>query len=267
MRRLGILLALVLALAAAACGGSEPAAEQAPQDAIVLAAAKTDDAGSYKVDMTSSSEIAGQAVELSGSGEFDGESKRGQMAITTSVAGQELDMEIVFAFPLAYVRLPPELGLLSAGKTWAKLDLEKLGHQEGFDIGRLMQAGTSDPSQGLDFLRGVSDVQVVGEEEARGVATTHYTGVVDLQKLGADDPDLKAELDKFLDQSGKVPVEVWIDEEGFVRRLKQTVESNGSGFQTSSTVTTDFYDYGTDVNVEEPPADEVADFSELMGQG
>lgn len=269
MRRLGIFLALVLALAAAACGGgSEPAAEQAPQEAVVLAAAKTNDAGSYKVDMTSSSEIAGQALELSGTGAFDGEGKRGQMSMTTSVAGQELDMEMVFAFPIVYVHLPPELGLLSAGKTWAKMDIEKLGQQEGFNVGQLMQAGASDPSQGLDFLRGVSDVEAVGDEDVRGVATTHYTGVVDLHDRGAEDPDLKTELDKFLDQSGtsRIPVEIWIDDDGFVRRMQQTLESNGSGFQVSSTMTTEFYDFGTDVTVEEPPADEVADFSELMGQ-
>jgi hypothetical protein len=32
------------------------------------------------------------------------------------------------------------------------------------------------------------------------------------------------------------------------------------------TMTTDLSDFGTEINVEEPPADEVVDFSELTGQ-
>ena len=268
MRGLGILLALVLALAASACGGSEPAATQAPQDAIVLAASKTNNAGTYRADITGTMELAGQSVDMSGTGEFDGAKKQGRISYTTTLGGQDIDMEMVFAFPVVYMHLPPEIAPLPAGKTWVKMDIEKLGQAEGFDVGQLMQAGTSDPSQGLDFLRGASDVQAVGTEDVRGVATTHYTGVVDMQSLGAKDPELKAQLDQFLQQSGisRVPVEVWIDDNGFVRRMKQTLEGNSSGFPINMTMTTDLYDFGTDVSVEEPPADEVVDFSDLTGQ-
>ncbi|HET6657530.1 MAG TPA: LppX_LprAFG lipoprotein [Gaiellaceae bacterium] len=272
MRSLGILLALVLALAASACGGSsQPAAEQAPQDAIVLAAAKTKDAGTYKADTTASSELAGQTFEMSGTGEFDGENQRGQMTMTTSIAGQDLDMEMVYALPAIYVRYPP--GLLPgmpAGKPWVKLDLEKLGREAGLDLNQLMQVGQSDPSQGLQFLSGASDVQSVGQEDVRGVPTTHYKGTVDLQALAEKNPALKDSVDQLIQQSGvtEVPIEVWIDDEGFVRRMKQSLEgaAAGSGVKMDLTTTTELYDFGTDVNVEEPPADQVVDFSELMGQ-
>ena len=269
MRGLGILLALVLALAASACGGSsEPAAQPAPDDAIVLAASKTNDAGTYKADITGKVEVAGQSVDMSGSGAFDAAKKQGHMSYTATVNGQDLDMRMIFAFPVVYMYFPPGIAPLPGGKTWVKMDVDKLGRQEGFDVGELMQAGTSDPSQGLDFLRGVSGVQAVGEEDVRGVATTHYTGVVDMQNLGAKDSELKAQLDQFLEQSGisSIPVEVWIDGDGFVRRMKQTLEGNDSGLQMNMTMTTDLYDFGTDVSVEEPPANDVVDYSELMGQ-
>lgn len=267
MRGLGILLALVLALAASACGGSEPAAEQAPQDAIVLAASKTNEAGTYKADISGEIEVAGQSVDMSGSGAFDAANKQGQMSYTMTMAGQDIDMEMVFAFPVIYMRFPPEIGPLPDGKTWVKMDLEKLGHEAGLDLGQLMQAGQSDPTQGLDFLHGVTDVQAVGDEDVRGVPTTHYTGVVDMESLGAKDPELKAQIDQLVQRSGisRVPVEVWIDDNGFVRRMKQTFEGNGS-LQMDMTMTTELYDFGTDVNVEAPPANDVVDFSELMGQ-
>ena len=268
MRGLGILLALVLALVASACGGSEPAADQAPQDAIVLAASKTNDAGTYKADITGTMELAGQSMDMSATGAFDGAQKQGQMSYTMTLNGQDIDMDMVFDFPVIYMHFPPEIGALPGGKTWVKMDLEKLGQQSGLDLGQLMQAGQSDPSQGLDYLRGVSDVQAVGDEDVRGVSTTHYTGVVDLQALGAKDPELKKQIDQLVEQSGieRVPVEVWIDDEGFVRRMKETLEGNSSGLQMNMTMTTDLYDFGTDVSVEEPPADEVVDFSQLMGQ-
>lgn len=271
MRRLWIALVLVLALAASACGGSEPAVEQAPQDAVVLAASKTRDAGTYKADTTASSEIAGQAVEMHGTGAFDGENQRGQMTMTTSFAGQDLDMEMVYALPAIYVQYPSGLlPGLPAGKPWVKLDLEKLGQQAGFDLNQLMQVGQTDPSQGLQFLRGVSDVQSVGEEDVRGVPTTHYTGTVDLRALAETDPALKDAVDELIQRSGitEVPIEVWIDHDNFVRRMKQTLEgaTAGSGVKMDLTTTTELYDFGTDVNVEEPPANQVVDLQDVLGQ-
>ena len=270
MRGLGILLVLVLALAVAACGGSEPTAnQQAPQDAIVLAASKTNEAGTYKADITGNVDVAGQSMDMSGSGAFDAANKQGHMSYSMNVAGQAIDVEMVFAFPVIYMHFPSEMGPLPGGKTWVKMDLEKMGQQAGVDLGQLMQAGQNDPSQGLDFLRGVSDVQAVGDEDVRGVPTTHYTGVVDLQSLGEKSPELKAQIDQLIERSGisRVPVEVWIDDDGFVRRMKQSFEGNGT-LQTkmTMTMTMELYDFGTDVSVEEPPADDVVDFSELMGQ-
>jgi hypothetical protein len=268
MRGLGILLALVLALAASACGSSEPTAGEAPQDAVVLAASKTNGAGTYKADIAAKMELAGQSMDMSGTGAFDAEKKQGQVSYTMNLAGQDIDMEMVFAFPVIYMHFPAEMGPLPGGKTWVKMDLEKFGRQAGLDFGELMQAGQSDPSQGLDYLRGVTDVQAVGDEDVRGVPTTHYTGVVDLRSLGAENPELKAQLDQLVERSGisRVPVEVWIDDNGFVRRMKQTLEGQSSGLQMNMTMTTDLYDFGTDVSVEAPPADEVVDFQEILGQ-
>jgi LppX/LprAFG-like lipoprotein len=175
---------------------------------------------------------------------------------------------MVFAYPVIYMELPPESGQLPAGKKWIKMDLEKLGQEAGLNLDQMMGAGQTDPSQGLDFLRGVKDVHAVGEEEVRGVATTHYTGVVDLAILGTEQPEMKPAIDQLVQQSGlsRIPVEVWIDEDGFVRRMKQNLEGSGSGLPMNMTMTTDLYDFGTDVSVKEPPADDVVDFSELTGQ-
>ena len=268
MRRPLLPLVLLLALVASACGGSEPTAEQVSPDAIVLAASKTKEAGTYKADVTATMDIVGQSIDMSGTGAFDGTNQRGHMSYAMNLNGQDVDMEMVFAYPVVYMELPAESGALPGGKTWIKMDFEKLGQQGGFDFSQMMQAGQTDPSQGLDFLRGASGVQAVGNEDVHGVPTTHYTGVVDLRSLGTEHPEMKPSIDQLTEQSGisRVPIEVWIDDDGLVRRIKQTLGGNGSGLQMNMTMTTDLYDFGTEVNVEEPPADEVVDFSELTGQ-
>ena len=269
MRALLALAFLVLALGFTACG-SQTAAEPPPQDALAVAASKTTDAGTYKADIVSSIEVAGQSMEMTGTGEFDSDAQRGRASYTASLAGQDFDLDAVFAFPDMYMRFPGGLlPGLPGGKNWVKLDLEKLGRQAGFDFGQLMQAGQSDPSQGLQFLRGVTDVKALGDEDVRGVLTTHYTGVVDLESLAKKDPALKGTIDQLVAQTGlrRIPVEVWVDDENFVRRMKQSFEGAtfGPGMQLDMTMTTELYDFGSDVNVEVPPPDEVVDLSELMG--
>jgi hypothetical protein len=269
MRALLALAFLVLALGLTACG-SQTAAEPPPQDALAVAASKTTDAGTYKAEIVSSIEVAGQSMEMTGTGEFDSDAQRGRASYTASLAGQDFDLDAVFAFPDMYMRFP--VGLLPGlpgGKSWVKLDLEKLGRQAGFDFGQLMQAGQSDPSQGLQFLRGVTDVKALGDEDVRGVPTTHYTGVVDLESLAKKDPALKGSIDQLVAQTGltRIPVEVWVDDENFVRRMKQSFggATFGPGMQLDMTMTTELYDFGSEVSVEVPPPDEVVDLSELMG--
>jgi hypothetical protein len=269
MRALLVLASLVLALGLTACG-SQTVAEAPPQDAVALAASKTTEAGTYKAKIVSSIDVADQSMEMTGTGEFDSDAQRGRASYTASVAGQDFDLEAVFAFPDMYMRFPVGfLPGLPGGKSWVKLDLETLGRQAGFDFGQLMQAGQSDPSQGLQFLRGVTGIQAVGDEEVRGVPTTHYTGVVDLESLAEKDPALKGTIDQLVAQTGlrRIPVDVWVDDENFVRRMKQSFEgaSFGPGMQLDMTMTTELYDFGSDVNIDVPPPDEVADLSELIG--
>ena len=116
MRRLLLPLVLLLALVASACGGSEPTAEQVSPDAIVLAASKTKEAGTYKADVTATMDIAGQSIDMSGTGAFDGTNQRGHMSYAMNLNGQDVDMEMVFAYPVIYIELPPESGQLPAGK-------------------------------------------------------------------------------------------------------------------------------------------------------
>ena len=69
----------------------------------------------------------------------------------------------------------------------------------------------------------------------------------------------------------EIPIDVWVDGDDLVRRmtLDYTAKVAGSGWTTktrASTVTMEFYDYGAEVDVQPPPADEVTNLAELTAR-
>jgi hypothetical protein len=93
------------------------------------------------------------------------------------------------------------------------------------------------PERLLAMLRAASSETVrIGEEDVRGVSTVRYRLTVDCEK---------AELDC----QGTAPVEVWIDEDGLVRRIAL----NDDGAEG----TIEFFDFGAEVSIEPPAADEI----------
>jgi hypothetical protein len=152
------------------------------------------------------------------------------------------------------------LSSMTGGKSWLKLDLKAFGAGAGGSAGGL---GDANPGGALDSLRGAGDVQKVGTETLRGVETTHYSAMIDPKKALAEAPaelqeKAKAGLDKL---KGPFPVDVWLDGDGQTRKISMDIgESTG---RVSTTL--EYYDFGVDVDVTAPPADDVFDFSQLLG--
>jgi hypothetical protein len=281
--------ALAVVLALAGCGGgdgegggeetdgTETSVSSSPTSAIAAAAAKTEDAQSAKIFFTATLETGqGEPVSFDGEGAFAGD--RGRM--TTDLSGLPGssgfgggEFEFVFQGTVFYLRFPGELGAqLPGGKRWLKFDLQALGEESGIDLQQIQQFRQSDPTQTLQYLRGASDdFEEVGEEAVRGVSTTHYRGTVDLQKVADQLPaEDRENYEGVIESAGtsKIPTEVWLDDDGLPRRFRYEMSFPGEGGQEGTmSVTTELFDFGTDVSVEPPPASEVVDFAELFGQG
>ena len=120
-----------------------------------------------------------------------------------------------------------------------------------------------DPARTLELLFEVSgEIETAGEEDVRGVSTDHYRLTIDLERVVAKAPAqyraaLRAELDAATEKTRSL--ELWIDDEGLVRRLRVP--------EPDESVTLDFYDFGVDVEVEAPPADQVAKLPDLLPRG
>ncbi len=89
------------------------------------------------------------------------------------------------------------------------------------------------PRSSFTLLRNVAGLEVVGSEELRGTQTTRHRGSLNIGAVQG-------------------PVEVWVDESGVV--LRERHEAADKGFVS----TTDYYDFGVEVDVRRPPDEEVA---------
>ena len=273
MRRL-TLLAVLGALVLAACGGGNDQASfdistsQAPEAQAVLTAGQNTSAEqSGRVSFNASFKGDSGSGAITGDGVFSARKFHLTMDIGDLMGLGGGEAEIVFESPLMYMKLPPGSGAqLPLGKEWLKLDLGKLGKTQGLDLSQLLQLDQSDPSQALDFLRGANgDFHEVGSEQIRGEATTHYKGTIDLQQVANEAPaELRSQYERLfeLSQQKTVPMDVWIGDDGLVHKVAFTQEIPNGG---SVAIEEEFYDFGTDEQVREPPADEVLDITALLG--
>ncbi len=297
------LLALLAAALLSGCAGSsesDSSGSASPQavvsegadSAVVLAAARTSDAGSARMAMTITMTMAGVPgldgpVELGAAGEFDFAGQRGQMRLDYSgllaALGAQAEQakgfmpdEMRMDGKVMYMRMPA-LETVRPGKSWLKLDVAALAAQQGVDQSLIgSQFGQNDPSQFLQYLEGASTrVQEIGREQVRGVETTRYHAAVDLTKAPDYLPDeQRARYEQAIAQLTKqtgldeVPVDAWIDDEGLLRRMTMNMSFAAAGAgDASMLMTMELFDFGVDVQVEAPPESKVLDFSELGALG
>jgi len=255
LRRPAAVLAAAVVLAG--CGGagsSEPAQDRVTPLAAVQAASQTTaEAGPSRFELTVSTEADGQSFELAGSGVLDPVTGEGESTFELPGGMGTLEQRIVDG--QLYMTVPGQPGFF-------QLALEDL-------VGTPLEAA-SDPSGSLEALQGASDdVEEVGREDVRGEPTTHYRGTMDpevaIENLGGAMRDAAGEA---LADVESFPFEAWIDDDGRIRRYTAVVELPASdatgGTAVTATTTMELFDFGVEVDVEAPPADQVQDGAPLL---
>jgi hypothetical protein len=260
-------LAGATVVVAAGCASDGPSG---PQGIVQASADKTADAGGTKVTMTGSiSGSSSDTSELSAEGEFDGE--QGRMTLTVTDDGRTEKTDLAFDGTVYYVRLPPAGSAgLPEGKEWLRVDVAEFspgGPDE--DLSTFLQFAQTNPANALGFLRGASDdMEEVGTEDVDGAETTHYRGTADLEVVADEAGDLGPVYEQLLETSEftEIPIDVWIDDDGRVRRLVYELpvpEARGGG---TATITLEFADFGADVDVTPPSEDESFDLGTFTGE-
>ena len=134
-------------------------------------------------------------------------------------------------------------------------------------------AGNGDAKAQLRLLAAVNgEVEVVGEEDVRGVQTTQYRGTVDLGHyiavLGREGRNDEAQRYERLTKlmPSKTAVEAWISDDGLLRRMRvlMSVSDAPSRSSISMDIRIDFFDFGISPNVHLPAAGEVFNVTPLV---
>jgi hypothetical protein len=272
-----------LALLLAACGGSagsdasgEPVDPDGDYELVVAAAARTEEGGSARFDVSMRVDALGVSQEVSISGALALDGSLGSFEMDLGALGVPLggpvEARLVDGVVYMDVSALGPVGAALGGTRWVSLDLERASEQLGLDPDAV---GASDPSQFLDVLeslRGVTtDLEELGREDVRGEPTTHFRVTVDLAAaLGEVAPGLRDEVGRVFEQlgTGTVPMDVWVDGDGRLRRLvfeMQVPSVDGADGEAAVAVTMELHDFGVEVDVEAPPPDETTDLFELLG--
>jgi hypothetical protein len=272
MKRALLFLALGgVCLSASACGGA------VALDPVANAATKTAklDTAHFHMDLSTKAGAVGP-LQFAADGVVDNATHTLQMTTDLSSIAQlagskagspdqwkaNLILDGGNGGPVLYVSLPAMDQFLPPGKTWLKADLQKLGEQAGVNLSQLLQSvGSQDPTQALQMLESVADVQKVGTAQVGGVDTTEYSATIDPQKVIAKFPGSGLEKYSKLLGTQKIPVQVWIGGDGLVRKVHESFTAKAASID----MTIELSDFGAPVTVTVPPADQVADISDLKG--
>jgi hypothetical protein len=267
-------IGLVAALAASGCG-AEKSAKKAAGDAKnafdpVAQAAETTSAQKGGIAMTLKGGVSagGQDVPLNGSGVVDRTGKKGTFSFTTSVGGKSMKIDEIIDNKVIYMH-SDLFSQLPGGKKWLKVDLGAEAAKQGIDLDALGGGATQDPAAALDYLKGAGESRKVGTATVNGTKTTEYHVDVDLRKAASKSggADAKKSVEKLIQTTGNatLPVDVWVDDQHLVRREKLSYSATQQGQKATFDFTIDITKYGVEVDAKTPPADEVADFSDVLG--
>ena len=199
------------------------------------------DAETFAFETTS--DTAGQAQTMSGTARFGDD---GIAMQATGSGAQAMDM--ILLGQAMYMKSPD----LGTGDKWLKIDLSDPDSLFGM-IGK-----ATDPEVMFKAMETPKKLELVGTEEVDGVETNHYRITLDpTQYLKA--MEFPAAMAEMLPK--ELVTEMWVDADNLPRKFAQTIDlpATGGGAGTTSTTEGTYSDFGADVEIEAPPADEVTE--------
>ncbi|MFD9408574.1 hypothetical protein ACFWBN_16375 [Streptomyces sp. NPDC059989] len=147
------------------------------------------------------------------------------------------------------------------GKSWMKMNLNKDGKPR-YQL-------NDDPAEYLALLLGQEKLTLVGAEQIDGAEAQHFKGTfthADLLKADESTKVMEEANRQYLREAVKdvagLEVDLWIGKAGYpvrVDAVRTIAKVTGA-----TKISAKFSDYGTALPVVAPPADQVADFDEVM---
>lgn len=275
---------VALAAGMTACGGgSDAQSSQVPQ-AVQSAYKTTTSAETVTISLKGSQ----QGSQTSGAGNGQGQGQQSsisgeaalnfaQNASSTTVDAQgQNDTETRTIENVLYRKIPEgQRQQVPGKKPWIKVNLQQVAQVQYGDRASEMKGNPpNDPAGILTYLRGVTGATEQGSAQVRDTQTTHYQTTVNLQKATkGQGPQVEQQAQQLQQQLGKpkLPMQLWLDDQGRVRKLETKLPAGGGGQGPSASpsrilVTEEFYDYGESVDVSAPDDGDTADVTQQIVQ-
>lgn len=273
-----VLVAVALTVSACTSNDAPPDPSANARERLFAATEATRGAGTARIEEhvvmsfpRTDADVASGSITVDAEGVLDLRGRRGRLSVTTTgegLAGADAlagDMEMILSGDAMYMSSPFLQQLAPRHERWLRVSFEELG------LRGMAQLGQQDPLAFVEILRGVyGDVVDAGRETVRGADTTHFRSTVDIERLveslprGAGD-SVRASFGQLGVRS--MPVDVWLDEQGRMRRLSSDLELSGEQVEGGRMeMSVELYDFGVAFDLEIPPDDEVAEFSDVFGE-
>ena len=193
-------------------------------------------------DLVMSMTAGGQDIDVTGQADYTSDPV--SMRMEMSGMGGTGDMEIIVVENAMYMKL----AVMS--DKFLKLDLDDPDNPVGGSF-----TGQLDPRAQAEVMeQGLQTATYVGQEEVEGETLDHYTAVVDSTAM-------LEQMEGAADVAGQLPetitYELWLTDEGLFRLMEVDMGA------VAGEVLMRFEDWGTDVDIEAPPASQVTDMSDM----
>lgn len=256
-------------------GSDETSGVGDPVELIRSVTRSIEDAGSYRATFDMKFEAAGRSFAVSGEGDFSDDPPQARVTYLYEGLpgfGRDLTMEMILDGSTMYMRTPLLRRSMGITTPWVSMNLDEL--VPGFSELAALSQGQNDPTASLTYLQGITDAEEVGSEVVAGIETTHYRGSLDMGRAYRNLPaDTEAALEQAIAQAKRVfgdepmPVDVWIDDEGLLRRMSFTLRADGLAKRAFGLeMSIEIPEYGVDVDLSIPPKQDVTDLGRFVDQ-
>ncbi|WP_298179702.1 hypothetical protein [Saccharomonospora sp.] len=271
----GVALALVLTACgddggdsndSALQGGNNSSSSASPFSDIsqLVASAQEQTNKSQSSSFTMEMDMAGMKMQAQGEGVYSGTNPQMSMTMQMDMPAEaqaqgmgSMSVEMIMDGQDIYLKMPSEANP-DPSKPWMKMSVgEDMGGQ---NLDQMAQQ--SDPTKMLEQLQQAGG-EIVNSEQTTldGQDVTHYTIELDLSKAGdmVGDPSVAAAIP----EGTMIPLELYLNGENLPVRLEMNMDelmrSTGMPGAGSATTVMTYSDWGKPVNIQAPPADQVAE--------
>lgn len=257
-------LSLLLVLVVANSFLNQGSASPFNPNPVAQAAERTQEVPGMRIDMVMRTTSEGHPpITVTGNGAYNGESKLAGITYhARTSSGARFEFDAVLGDSDWYFRYPQLAGRIPGGKEWIRLH-SLISPSDS-------STSAENPEDSLRVLSAAGSVQRVGKAEVRKAQTTRYRATLTangvLKALRDEGQDEMAEVfEKVASQVvGPIKAEVFIDQQGMVRRMYTVTRVISNGTVVTSETHMDLFDFGAQPQIQVPDDSRVFDMTPMM---